>query len=495
MKKLFTLPLLVTASLFCFTSANAQYSQTAKIVSANREARAEYGTSVAIRNNFAVVGASRENVASGNAYVYQKDGTGHWAYLQTFTAPDPNAGAEFGGGAKITENNIVIAAGRADVQGVIRAGALYVYNLNGLTWEYSTKLVANDFSGDAKMGMNPTSLAVENNTIVAGAPGENGWIGSVYIFDKTGGVWIQTQKLMSPNPQANDAFGIGVDISGDYLVVGASEEDNTYGAVHIFSKDGSGNWVHVQKIVASDGNSQAYFGCSVSIDNGLIAVGAYGDNGGTGATYIFKEDGSGNWSEIQKITASTPSSEANYGWNCKIENNRLVVSAPHPYGFQEGEVYVYSKDDAGVWNEIQKVSSLDLAPEDFYGWNFEMYNGQLIVGATWEDEDENGENTIDRAGSAYIFEDPAIVGIEASAFVGQLNIFPVPARENINISSDFTISALTVTNQLGVSMKQVNHINQNNYTLDVSKFAEGIYFVHIMTNKGQNSFKKIIISN
>ncbi len=495
MKKLFTLPLMITAGFLCFMSANAQYNQSAKIVSANRESRAEYGTSVAIRDNFAVAGASRENVASGNAYVYQKDEEGHWSYLQTFSAPDPNDGAEFGGGAKITENNIVIAAGRADVEGVIRAGALYVYDFNGTGWDYSTKLVASDYSGDAKLGMNPTSLAVQNNTIVAGAPGENGWVGSVYIFEKIAGDWVQTHKLMNPTPQANDDFGIGVAISGNYLLVGAGEEDNTNGAAHIFSKDGSGNWVYVQKITASDASSQAYFGTSVSIDNGLIAVGAYGDNGGTGATYIFEDDGTGNWTEVQKITASSPSSEANYGWNCKIQNDLLVVSAPHAYGIEEGEVYIYSKDAGGAWNEIQKVASLDLAPEDFYGWNFEMYNDQLIVGAPWEDEDENGGNTIDRAGSAYIFEDPSIVGIDSPAFTDQVSVFPVPAKGNISISSNSTIAAITVTNQLGIRVEQLNQIDKNKYTLDVSNYAEGIYFVHIMTGKGQSSVKKIIVSN
>ena len=298
---------------------------------------------------------------------------------------------------------MVIAAGRANVSGLDRTGALYVYQLNGSTWEYDTKLIASDISAEAKMGMNPTSLDMEGTTIVAGAPGENVWTGSVYVFEKSGGTWTQVQKLMSPNPQENDIFGIGVAIAGDYMVVGASEEDNTKGAAHIFKKNSSGVWEHVQKIIASDAMAQGYFGTSVAISNTRIAVGAYGHAGGEGATYIFEDDGTNNWTETQKITASLPSSEANFGWNCILQNDYLIVSAPHPYGSEKGEVYVY-KENAGTFSEIQKVESHDLAAEDFYGWNIEMDANQLIVGAPWEDEDATGGDTVDRAGSAIFFK-------------------------------------------------------------------------------------------
>jgi hypothetical protein len=493
MKNFITPYVLIIAGLFCFTGATAQYTQSAKVVSANRESRAEYGTSVAIHGDYAVVGASRENVASGNAYVYHKDSAGTWSYSQTFSAPDPNDGAEFGGGAKISDNQLVIAAGRADVDGVIRAGALYVYSLNGNNWDYDTKLTANDYSGDAKMGMNPTSLAMENDIVVAGAPGENGWTGSVYIFEKSAGVWSQSQKLMNPNAQSGESFGIAVAINDNYIIVGSNEEDGTKGAAHIFTKDGNGTWSHFQKIVASDGTSQAYFGSSVSMDNGIIAVGAYGDNGGTGATYMFEDDGSGNWIQTEKLTASSPSTEAMYGWNCKLQNNYLVVAAPHAYGVEEGEVYFYSRE-AGVWNEVQKVESQDLAPEDFYGWNVEMYGDQLIVGAPWEDEDANGQNTIDRAGSAYIFENPSLA-INAIDTKAQLSVYPVPAKGQVTISSNGNLTSITVVNQLGAVVKNQTRIDGNEYVLDISNYATGIYFLRIKSDQGETINKKIVVSN
>src|SRR5690606_7272133 len=127
--------LVVLACLFGFAQATAQFIETAKIVSDNRESRAEYGTSVAINDNFAIVGASRETFASGAAYVYVKDNQGDWSYSQRLAATDPNEGAEFGGGAKFSEDYLVVAAGRADVEGTQRAGALYIYDYVNNNWE------------------------------------------------------------------------------------------------------------------------------------------------------------------------------------------------------------------------------------------------------------------------------------------------------------------------------------------------------------------------
>src|SRR5690606_37290 len=139
-----------------------------------------------------------------------------------------------------------------------------------------------------------------------------------------------------------------------------------------------------------------------------------------------------------------------------IKGNYLIVSAPHAYGEERGEVYVYSKDDNNNWNEIQKVSSNDLAPQDFYGWNIEMYGDQLIVGAPWEDHDENGENEMDRSGSAYIFKDLSILGVNELTGKNGLSIFPIPANagENITFSSNYTMDSIVIYNLLGVVMKQ-----------------------------------------
>ena len=489
--------IIVLACLFGGSTMKAQFTQTAKVVSDNREDRAEYGTSVDIISDFAIVGASRETVAQGAAYIYAKDDSGVWSYSQRLTAFDPNEGAEFGGGAKFSDDYLVVAAGRANVEGIQRAGALYIYDYQDNNWEYSTKLVASDYSGDAKLGMNPTSLDVDANTIVGGAPGENGWIGSVYVFTKDAGIWTETQKILSPTTGTSDTFGIGVSISGEYMVVGANEVDGRKGAAYVYLKDSDGLWEYVQTLVASDASNDSFFGTSVSISGDQLVVGAYGDNLEQGAAYVFEKDNEGTWLEVQKLNANPSSEKTQFGWSTDIQLNYIVVSAPHIYGFDEGETYFYKRNSDGLWVEDQVVQGEDTVGEDFYGWGVAIHENQLIAGAPWEDHDEDGDNEIDRAGSAYIFENLDILGDSSNDYLKDtFTVYPVPANDYITIASTTGfISKIKLINQLGMIIKEVETSGTKEHHLDVSSIAQGIYFVNVYNQNGNSSTKKIIKMN
>ncbi|RFN57806.1 T9SS type A sorting domain-containing protein [Marixanthomonas ophiurae] len=481
------------------TSSLAQFTQTGKVVSQDRESRAEYGTSVDIKENYAIVGASRETIAAGAAYIYEQNRDGEWQNLQKLTAFDAQDMAEFGGASKFGEDYLVVASGRGDVDGIIRAGALYVYNLNSSngTWDFDVKLHAADYSGDAKLGMNPTSLDVDGSTILGGAPGENGWTGAAYVFEKESGNWVEKQKLVSPNTQTNETFGIGVSISGDVVAIGANETDNRKGSVYIFQKDASGTWEYFQQVMASDAAADAFFGSSVSLHEDQLVVGAYGANGEAGAAYIFEKDSSGDWQEMQKLTGATASESAQFGWSAEIKEKHLVVSAPHAYGFDSGELYFYKKDANGVWQEEEIIQGEDTVGEDFYGWSVALYGDQIITGAPWEDHDATGDNEVDRAGSAYIFRDELLLGNEPGndQLENRIGVYPVPAVDEITIQSkESSISNIVLINQLGMMVKEQKVSEKKESTLTISDISEGVYFLNIIDTEGKITTKKIVKS-
>lgn len=490
-----TKSIIILGCLFGITTSKAQFTQSAKIVSENRESRAEYGTSVAINNEFAIVGASRETFASGAAYIYAKDIDGNWNFTQRLEAFDPNDGAEFGGGAKFSNDYLVVAAGRADVNGLQRTGALYVYDYQNNNWEFSTKLVASDFSGDAKLGMNPTSLDVEGNTIVAGAPGDNSWMGAAYVFTNNGGIWEESQKIVSPASQGSDVFGIGVSISGDYLAIGASEVDGRKGAVYMYMKDTNGVWEHLQTLVASDASNDSFFGNSVSMSGDQLVVGAYGANLEEGAAYVFEKNTQGEWIELQKFIGNSSTEPTQFGWSTDIMPNYITISAPHIFGFEQGEVYFYKKETNGSWVEDQIIVGNDTVGEDFYGWSIAMHENQLIAGAPWEDHDVNGGDEIDRAGSAYIFENPNILGGTPNNYLDTFTVYPVPARNTITIEGVNLISKIKVINQLGMTIKAESVANSKKYTLDISTLTQGVYFIDVYNMDGNKTTQKIVKLN
>lgn len=479
------------------TTSLAQFTQTGKVVSQDRESRAEYGTSVDIKGGYAIVGASREIIAAGAAYIYEQNRDGEWQHLQKLTAFDSQEMAEFGGASKFGNDYLVVASGRGDIDGIIRAGALYVYNFNSGngTWDFDVKLHASDYSGDAKLGMNPTSLDLEGNTIVGGAPGDNGWVGAAYVFENEAGNWTEKQKLVSPNTPASETFGIGVSISGNVIAIGANETDNRKGSVYMYQKNSEGIWEYQQQLMASDATNDSFFGSSVSLFEDQLVVGAYGTNGEAGASYIYEKDSAGEWQEVQKLTGAPASESAQFGWSTEIKEEHLVVSAPHAYGFDPGELYFYKKDANGEWIEEETIQGEDTVGEDFFGWSVALHDDQIISGAPWEDHDATGGNELDRAGSAYIFKNEFLLGYESdeNQLENKFKVYPVPAVDEIFIQSKETyINEIILLNKLGMIVKKQNGLNKNESRLTISNLSEGIYFLNIIDTEGRTTIQKIV---
>jgi len=170
--------------------------------------------------------------------------------------------------------------------------------------------------------------------------------GSAYIFERdAGGNWQEVKKIVASDRGAVDYFGFSVSISGDYAIVGAFIEDedtsgaNTLsesGSAYIFERDAGGNWKEVQKIVASDRETNDLFGYSVSISGDYAIVGAHYEDEDTsgantlslaGSAYIYERDAGGNWKEVQKIVASDRGATDLFGMSVSISGNYVIVGA------------------------------------------------------------------------------------------------------------------------------------------------------------------------
>jgi hypothetical protein len=144
---------------------------------------------------------------------------------------------------------------------------------------------------------------------VVGAPTYSSFTsqaGIVYIFtgSPSTGVYTQVQTIQSSDLANFDSFGESVDISEDknYIIVGAGSKASGAGAAYVFVKSG-GTYVQQQKIVGAGGS----FGSSVSIDdtgNYLIVGAPQYDSGlinNIGRVDIFSRSGS-TWTSSATYT-------------------------------------------------------------------------------------------------------------------------------------------------------------------------------------------------
>jgi len=241
--------------------------------------------------------------------------------------------------------------------------------------------------------------------------------------------WGQTQKIVPDDRESGDEFGWAVAMHGDYAVITAKDDDSPVqvgGSAYIFQNDGNGNWAQTQKLLAP--NSQIFdrFGYSVAIDDQTIIVGARNHNFGgpnstntnelenSGAAYFFEKDGSGTWNFVYKAVAPIRATNDAFGESVAISGNYAVITAPTEDEDENdqntiqltGSAYVFEKDINGSWGFVQKIVASDRALDDRLGQSgsVSIDGDTIVISAEAEDEDENGLNTLNYAGSVYVFE-------------------------------------------------------------------------------------------
>ncbi len=318
--------------------------------------------------------------------------------VRRLSASDLESGDNFGWSASISGDTLVIGA---PDQGA-NQGAVYVFerDMDGTIndWLLADKIVASDPVDDDLFGV---SVFLDGDTLAVGAPGKNVGQGIVYIFERgTANGWLQIRRIGASDPADGDQFGKSLSVNEDVLVVGAYGKDAYQGAAYVFERNAGGTangWGQVQKIVASDPVGVDYFGRSVSVSGSTLAVGAPYKNLNQGAAYVFERDVGGNWLEADIITAFEPADGACFGRSVLVRGDTLIIGAPGENS-HEGAVYVFDRVVEGTsseWDPVKRITASDPASLDYFGRSISVSEGILVVGAHSKDSVQ---------GAAYAFE-------------------------------------------------------------------------------------------
>jgi len=213
--------------------------------------------------------------------------------------------------------------------------------------------------------------------------------------------WIQFQKILASDGENDDWFGFSIDIDGDYAIIGARWDDVNdivnAGSAYIFKFDGE-NWVEETKIYASDGEEGDWFGHSVSISGDYAIVSAASDettDKASGSVYVFKRDNT-SWREEQKLVVDPEGGKStiDFGWSVCIEGEYALIGAMNDddLGDSSGSTYVY-KYDGSRWNQEQKLLAEDGKAWAYFGYCISIDGDNAIIGARSDEY----------IGAAYIF--------------------------------------------------------------------------------------------
>ena len=109
-------------------------------------------------------------------------------------------------------------------------------------------------------------------------------------------------------------------------------------------------------------------------------------------------------------------------------------------------------------------------------------------GGTWENWYVSNGTFNELAGNA-----PTCVPTQLkNNFINQVRIFPNPASNIVNISSNEVINCIEIYTYEGKLMCTKQLAGHYKTELDVSYFTQGIYIIKMMTENGRTNYSKII---
>jgi uncharacterized repeat protein (TIGR01451 family) len=392
-----------------FQRDGTSWAEQTTLTASDGAAYDEFGASVSLSGDTAVVGAPDAGGAAGAAYVFVRSGA-TWTEQQKLLTADQEA---YDSAASVSvSGDTAVLGGHLSGAIVQAAGAAYVFTRSGTTWTEQPKLTASDGMPYDRFG---AAVAIEGDTLAAGAPDVSGRAGAVYFFGRSGVVWSEQAKVSSPGTDTTggDLFGASISVFGDTVAVGAPDDHLPVarygGSAYAFVRSGQG-WSR-QKLVASNAGSNDHFGTSVSASSDTIVVGAP-DIGapspihGSGYAYVFVRDGT-SWSEQQILGASWTQL---LGASVSLSGDTAVVGGPgRPPYYDTGDARVYVRSGT-TWTEQQRLVSPLGATYDEFGSSVAVNGDTLAV------VDGSATYVFVRSGSSWTLQQALGVGGPVSIY-------------------------------------------------------------------------------
>ncbi len=147
------------------------------------------------------------------------------------------------------------------------------------------------------------------------------------------------------------------------------------------------------KLLPENGHEEDYFGCSVALMDGGVAIGADGVLQEKGSVFLF-DNSTGQ--QAFELRAQDRIGGAQFGWSVAMDEGIIAVGAPFIYAEdRSGWAYLF---DAITGEQLAKLIPDDAQYYDYFGYLIAMDAGLVAVGAPGDFD--NGPSS----GSGYVFE-------------------------------------------------------------------------------------------
>ena len=380
--------LLVTLVVFGLAQRGAVASECGETflqakVSEMPELGGQFGSSVDIRGDLALVGSAYvdgANTNSGIAEIFRFDGT-DWVLEATLEPTSSVDGTRFGVAVAISDRLAIVGT---------ETDEAYVFRHDGSSWNLEQLLTGIAGSG---YGL---AVDIDDTVAIVGAPYASSFRGRAHIYRFDGSMWIQEIGFQAGGSLAG--FGISVKIQGDRAVCGAPGATSSFGEVYVYDFDGTA-WSQ-SRLSQSSPALESDFGKAVDLSRtgDTILVGQPWVNSGRGAAWVFAYDGT-DWIEGERLVSDPRQDDERFGSTVAMSYEGVAIVGAPNRGSNRGAAYAFSKV-AEVWELSSKIVPEDRYELQFFSWSLAVDGATAIVGAIGDSLALSG------AGAAYFVDVP-----------------------------------------------------------------------------------------
>lgn len=277
--------------------------------------------------------------------------------------------------------------------------------------QVGSKLVGTGASGNAGQGYE-LALSADGNTAIVGGVYDNAYVGAVWIFTRSNGVWSQQGGKLAGSDVTGVAemgYSVAISADGNTVAFGGHNDNVSLGAVWVFTRS-NGVWSQQgSKLVGTGATGNGNQGSSVALsgDGNTLAEGGVGDNGDVGAIWVFTRN-SGVWTQQgSKLVGSGALGSAENGYEVALstDGNTLLDGAPYDNDDSYGALWVFTRS-AGTWTQQGgKLVPSDINPDDesYFGASIGLSGdgNTAVASAPYDNGDQGGFWIYTRSGGVW----------------------------------------------------------------------------------------------
>jgi choice-of-anchor B domain-containing protein len=290
-------------TVYLFESGRtAGWTERTRLTAANGALGDNLGSSLALADSLLLVGATGHDSSMGMVHAWRRNG-GEWVSAGTLMGSDSKRGDRFGSSIAIQNGVAVIGAPRHNDQ----AGAAYVFRFDPATsaWKEESKLTGRNTQRNNWFG---ASVAIQGSELMVGAPRFGSFSGGVFVYtrDTVSAAW-RPGPMMAPFDGGNVQFGSSIAWDGKDLWVGAPSAGLFSGRVYQFSRDTAGEWLAASKLGVGDAERGDFYAGAISLRDGIGVVGLTGDDFGAGTAIVYERAAASGWRSRARLMSEESS--------------------------------------------------------------------------------------------------------------------------------------------------------------------------------------------